>query len=631
MAIASTWSIRTRILLLAVLPACLMFVSLLSYHVFVRLQDSQKEQDRSGEIMATQLAAATDFAIISGSFESLEPQIASILAQPGIVSVSVLDNLMQPLYTKSNKIHPIPTQTYYTAVVYQQRLNLDERDLLVDDKQSLAPLTVLGVVKIGFSAQYILQKEKAIIINSIVLATIVLLLVIGFSLGLAFNFESPLRNIIALVGALKNRQFEQRIHLKQDGEIGALAYHLNLLAAMLEENRDLQLKNTDALIMARQRADKANQAKSEFLAMMSHELRTPLNAISGGLQLLNDEKLPPSSREFVEMATVASADLRRLVDDVLDFSKIEEGRLALSVRSFLPKELLQQVADLFRLEAMSKQLELGCEIEGQTDIWLNGDDMRIRQILAKLVDNAIKFTKQGRIGIKAKINRYNEHQAQLYCEIFDTGIGIDKNALAHIFQPFTQVDRSHTRTVGGAGLGLAIASRLSRLMQAELRIESEILVGTCVSFEVVLPICVECSASASATQMPVTLVRKKANFHAHVLVVDDNPANRKVAEAMLKAAGCTVVSANNGQEALNELQAGGIQMVLMDCQMPVMDGYEATRLWREQETQKRIPIVALTANAGADNEVNCISAGMDAVLNKPFRKQQLEMILGAWL
>ena len=629
MAITSKWSLRTRILLLTSLPAFLMFVIMLAYHVFERLQDAQAEQDRSGKIMATQLAAATDFSIMSGSFDSLVPQIDTILAQPGILSVKILDPTSQVLFAKNTPSKELKEQTYYRELVYQQSIDLDQNDWLVAERQPNSQDNVLGSVEIGFSADYILQQEKAIIIKSIALATVVLLLVGGIGLWLAFALEKPLRAIIGLVGALKNRQFEQRVYVKQDGELGALAYHLNLLAAMLEEHRTLQIKNTDELSMARQRADKANQAKSEFLAMMSHELRTPLNAISGGLQLLNGEPLPPSSKEFVEMATIATGDLRRLVDDVLDFSKVEEGRLALNIRPFLPKVLLQHLSDLFRIDANHKELELVFDLEGQTDIWLKGDDMRIRQILSKLLDNAIKFTKRGRVGIKAKISRYNDTQAQLYCEVFDTGIGINANALAHIFQPFTQVDRSHTRSFGGAGLGLAIASRLSRLMHAELRVESELLVGTSFSFEVVLPICNECGETQE--NKAVAFNGKKSVFNAHVLVVDDNPANRKVAEAMLKAAGCTVVSANNGQEALNELYAGGIQLVLMDCQMPIMDGYEATRVWREQETERRIPIVALTANASADNEVNCITAGMDAVLNKPFRRQQLEMILSAWL
>lgn len=627
MAVAFQWNLRARILLLALLPSFIMFLCLLAYHVFERLAEAEQEQARSGQIMATQLAAATDFAIISGTFESVTPQIDAVLSQPNVASVSILDVKKRLLFAKQN-----PTsveQVHYWVEVRQQTVTLDEKDWLVHETVKTTEQPILGYVDIGLNSEYVLQKEKQIIVKSVGLAFAVLLLVVAVGLSMAHSLELPLRAIIGLVGALKNRQFNERVHIKQNGELGALAYHLNLLAAMLEEHRTLQIKNTEELIAARSRADKANQAKSEFLAMMSHELRTPLNAISGGLQLLNTISLSEQAKEYVDLATVATTDLRRLVDDVLDFSKMEEGRLVLSVQPFSPKESIYHLVEFARLEAEYKGLELIFEFEGREDLWLKGDAMRIRQILVKLLDNAIKFTEKGRVGIKAKVSPYNQVQAQLLCEVFDTGIGINPQVLAHIFQPFTQADRSHTRRFGGAGLGLAIASRLSRLMHADLRVESELLVGTCFCFEVVLPICEECGQLKELLPVPVT--GKKLAFSAHVLVVDDNPANRKVAEAMLKSAGCTVSSANNGQEALSHLVAGGIDLVLMDCQMPIMDGYEATRLWREQEMQKRIPIIALTANASSDNEVNCISAGMDAMLSKPFRKQQLEMLLSAWL
>lgn len=627
MAVAFQWNLRARILLLALLPSFIMFLCLLAYHVFERLAEAEQEQARSGQIMATQLAAATDFAIISGTFESVTPQIDAVLSQPNVASVSILDVKKRLLFAKQNPSSV--EQVHYWVEVRQQSVTLDEKDWLVHQTVKTTEQPILGYVDIGLNSEYVLQKEKQIIAKSVGLAFAVLLLVVAVGLSMAHSLELPLRAIIGLVGALKNRQFNERVHIKQNGELGALAYHLNLLAAMLEEHRTLQIKNTEELIAARSRADKANQAKSEFLAMMSHELRTPLNAISGGLQLLNTISLSEQAKEYIDLATVATTDLRRLVDDVLDFSKMEEGRLVLSVQPFSPKESIHHLVEFARLEAEHKGLELVFEFEGREDLWLKGDAMRIRQILVKLLDNAIKFTEKGRVGIKAKVSPYNQVQAQLLCEVFDTGIGINQQVLAHIFQPFTQADRSHTRRFGGAGLGLAIASRLSRLMHADLRVESELLVGTCFCFEVVLPICEECGQLTGL--LPVAVTGKKLAFSAHVLVVDDNPANRKVAEAMLKAAGCTVSSANNGQEALSHLVAGGIDLVLMDCQMPIMDGYEATQLWREQEMQKRIPIIALTANASSDNEVSCISAGMDAMLSKPFRKQQLEMLLSAWL
>lgn len=627
MALMSSWSLRLRTLLVALVPAFLMFGMMLAYHVSVRLQDSGLEQARSGTMMATQLAASADFAVISGNLDTLMPQIDTILAQPGVASVRILDAEKHELLTRKNpKWATDPDWHRYTALIRQQTIAL-ENDWLVDNTSTKHEPTNLGYVEIGVSSNHITQHGYHIIFTSLLLGAVVLLLVAGLGYWMAVSLERPLRAIIGLVGSLKSRQFDARVRIKQDGELGALAYHLNLLAAMLEESRALQISYTEELIAARSRADKASRAKSEFLAMMSHELRTPLNAISGGLQLLNSAHLMGETKEYVNLATWAANDLRRLVDDVLDFSRMEEGRLALQLRPFLPKVLFQHVLEMYKAEAESKKLAITLIVEGQTELWLKGDEVRIRQILSKLLDNALKFTEKGRIGIRARISSYNDVQSQLMFEVFDTGIGISPSAVSHIFEPFMQVDRSHSRRYGGAGLGLAIASRLSRLMHADLRVESEPLVGTCFCFEVVLPICEECSSS----QEPTLSLANKTLFNAHVLVVDDNPANRKVAEAMLKSAGCTVTSANNGQEGLDILVAGGIDLVLMDCQMPVMDGYEATQAWRDQEHDKRIPIIALTANASSDNETACLSAGMDAMLCKPFRKQQLELLLSAWL
>ncbi len=627
MAIMSSWSLRLRTLLVALVPACLMFVMMLAYHVSVRLQDSGLEQARSGTMMATQLAASADFAVISGNLDSLMPQIDTILAQPGVASVRILDLDQYELLAKQNPKWAKDADWHrYLAVIRQQTIAL-ENDWLVDNTPTKLEPANLGYVEIGISSNHITQHGYHIILTSLLLGALVLILVAGLGYWMAVGLERPLRAIIGLVGSLKSRQFDARVRIKQDGELGALAYHLNLLAAMLEESRALQISYTEELIAARGRADKASRAKSEFLAMMSHELRTPLNAISGGLQLLNSAQLLDEAKEYVNLATWAANDLRRLVDDVLDFSRMEEGRLALQLRPFLPKVLFQHVLEMYKAEAESKKLAITLIVEGQTELWLKGDEVRIRQILSKLLDNALKFTEKGRIGIRARMSSYNDLQSQLMFEVFDTGIGISPDAVSHIFEPFMQVDRSHSRRYGGAGLGLAIASRLSRLMHADLRVESEPLVGTCFCFEVVLAICEECST----IQEPILSLANKALFNAHVLVVDDNPSNRKVAEAMLKSAGCTVSSANNGQEGLNILIAGGIDLVLMDCQMPVMDGYEATQAWRDQEHDKRIPIIALTANASSDNETACLSAGMDAMLSKPFRKQQLEMLLSAWL
>lgn len=627
MALMSRWSLRMRTVVLAMVPALLMLMVVLGYHVYARLQDSQHELEQSGALMASQLAASADYAVISGNLDSLEGQIQSLLKQPGVVSVRILDGDRRPLLSRQRQSAGSASDWHlYRADIRQQSLVLDNRDWLAPPEGAAEAMT-LGHVEVGVSSRYMDDKDSAILWNSIWLGLIALVLTAMLGIYMAQDLERPLRSIIGMVGALKNRQFESRVSISQEGELGVLAYHLNLLAAMLEEHRSLQMKYTDELITSRGRADKANQAKSEFLAMMSHELRTPLNAVLGSLQLLNSGNLGTEEQEYAQLAATAGTDLRRLLDDVLDFSRLDEGRLVLQMRPFNPEALIGALRAACLPEAHAKGLDMEVTLEGAAPLWLKGDEVRISQILRKLLDNAIKFTEKGRVGLRMRISQLNEAQALMTCEVYDSGIGISQNSLAHIFEPFMQLDRSHSRRFGGAGLGLTIANRLTRLMQGDLRVESEPLVGTCFCFEVALPVCQDAPAR---TDVPEAVSRKSA-FDARVLVVDDNPANRKVAEAMLKAAGCHVITANNGREALDSLQGGDVDLVLMDCQMPVMDGYEATRSWRNQERNRRIPIIALTANASPDNETACLDSGMDAVLGKPFRRQQLEMLLGAWL
>ncbi|HEX5278234.1 MAG TPA: response regulator [Fluviicoccus sp.] len=627
MALMSRWNLRRRTLLLALAPAILMLCVLLGYHVYARLNDSRHELEQSGILMASQLAASADYAVISGNLSSLEGQIQGLLGQPGVVSVRILDMDDRILLSRQKPDAGVASDWHrYQASIRQQSIALDSEDLMVSG-QDVSPDPVVGKVEIGISGRFMLDKVQDILLNSLLLGLLALAPIMALGVLMARDLEAPLRSIIGMVGALKNRHFEARVTISQEGELGVLAYHLNLLASMLEEHRSLQMKYTEELIESRTRADKASQAKGEFLAMMSHELRTPLNAILGSLQLLNSGALEGEPKEYGLLASQAANDLRRLVDDVLDFSRLDEGRLMLQLRDFSPAVLVESLRAACMPEAHAKGLEMAVSLEGQTQLWLRGDEVRISQILRKLLDNAIKFTDKGRVGLRVRVNPFNETQAHLLCEVFDTGIGISQATLPHVFEPFMQVDRSHSRRYGGAGLGLTIASRLTRLMQGDLRVESEPLVGTCFCFEVALPVCHEHAADRAVTEVPP----RKSAFDARVLVVDDNPANRKVAEAMLKAAGCTVMTANNGKEALDNLQAGEIDLVLMDCQMPVMDGYEATRLWRNQERDRRLPIIALTANASPDNETACLEAGMDAVLGKPFRRQQLEMLLGAWL
>jgi len=530
MALMSRWSLRRRTVLLALAPALLMLLVLLGYHVYSRLSDSRHEQEQSGALMASQLAASADYAVISGNTDSLEGQVQALLLQPGVAAVRVFDaDNRMVLNRQRDKAGKAADWSLFASPIRQQSLSLDSQDWLVAD-QAAAPEQVLGRVEVAISNDFMLAKVQHILVTSLLLGVLALAPILGLGLLMARELETPLRSIIGMVGALKNRHFEERVSIPQEGELGVLAYHLNLLAAMLEEHRSLQMKYTEELINARTRADKANQAKGEFLAMMSHELRTPLNAILGSLQLLGGGTLGKEADEYASLAVQAANDLRRLVDDVLDFSRLDEGRLSLHLREFSPAALIDELTQACMPEAHAKGLEMVVEREGPMNLWLKGDVVRISQVLRKLLDNSIKFTEKGRVGLRVRVSPLSDSQTHLLCEVFDTGIGISQNTLPHIFEPFMQVDSSHSRRYGGAGLGLTIACRLTRLMQGDLRVESEPLVGSCFCFEVALPIAQHHDERRPAPDA----MTKKSAFDARVLVVDDHKLNRMVASEMLK-------------------------------------------------------------------------------------------------
>lgn len=618
MALMENWSLRRRTLFLGVAPAFLMLVLLLGYLLSARLDDAQRELAASGGLMSQQLAASADYAIISGNVSSLSGQVDALLRQPGVVEVRLLgaDGTLL-LEAHASQYLPGMALRRFGSPVSTASLGTAAEDWL-------APATVtptpLGRVEIGISDDLALVREHEILRNGLLLGALALMISGLLALYVEGRLRRPLEAVAGFVERLGRREFEDRVEVHTGGEIGQLGQRLNELAAALADARDAQAHYTRELLEARVRADEASQAKSQFLAMMSHELRTPLNGVAGMLQLLEATRLDAEQADYVQHAHQAGADLLRLVDDILDFSRLEQGRLILQPAAFDPVELLSRLVARSEPEAQQRHLALVLEVEGLPEgCRLVGDVLRLRQVLGQLVENALKFTSAGSVTIRAVFAARPGRQFLFTCEICDTGIGVPQELQARIFEPFMQADSQASRRFDGAGLGLAIAARLTAKMDGRLRVESEPGVGSCFIFELLLP----CVDDAPVDAGPWQGVR--------VLVVEDNPANQQVAEGMLRHLGCEVVLAADGEEALGRLAEGGLDLVLMDCQLPVLDGFEATRRWRARETGARLPVIALTAHQAEDVREACQEAGMDAVLTKPFRRQALTDLLGEWL
>lgn len=394
-------------------------------------------------------------------------------------------------------------------------------------------------------------------------------------------------------------------------------------AALLKSEIKRQTKDIEK---ARQTAEDANESKSEFLANMSHEIRTPMNGVTGMLQILSDTRLSQEQQGYVESASQSAGALLTLINDILDFSKIEAGKLDIEIIDFNLKTMMDAVIDMLAPKAFEKGLELFYLIGKDISKRLSGDPTRIRQILINLIGNAIKFTRKGNVFVNIQIKKETKKTCLLLFEVKDTGIGIPADETDKLFQLFTQVDASTTRKFGGTGLGLAISKQLTELMGGEIGVTSELNEGSVFWFTIKLKKLKMLSPEAEIERKN-TAEEKNVSISTrlNILLAEDNIVNQKVVSIMLGKMGHTITVAGDGLQALELFEKENFDLILMDIQMPVMDGEEATVKIRtiEEETKTHTPIIALTANVMKGDKEQYLKCGMDQYVSKPIRKNDL--------
>jgi signal transduction histidine kinase/DNA-binding response OmpR family regulator len=788
-------------------------VSLSLYLMIKQLDNVRENLLEHGAEMAAMAAGVSEYGVYTENTESLGKVINTLIHDEDVAYMAIVDKNFKMLIKEGNALnfevpntnslsniredqtvyinerqHPQDKQRYIDIVIPISTIIYDgDADISMNEDEATEK-EIIGYMQLGLSQHRMQATIVDYIISSSAVSLVLIIIGVVLTLLVTRRITSPLGQLVSATHKVSQGQFKQHLDINSKDEIKDLALGFNVMTEHLCKYQDdletakRTLENkveerTAELLIAKEAAEEGSRAKSEFLATMSHEIRTPLNGVLGMAELLSVTSLDDKQARFVEVITDSGSHLLETISDILDFSKIEAGKMELSIVDFKPRRIVEEVASLFSGTAYNKGVEMVSNVPPEVSMMVEGDPVRIRQVLTNLVSNAVKFAEQGEVIISISILDRADNKVKLHYEVKDTGIGISENKLDHIFNSFAQADSSTTRKYGGTGLGLAITRQLVDMMGGEIGVESAEGEGTTFWFDLTLQVkavanedlmvlparlkdlkvlvvddvpvnheilghqlsswgmksdCVENGATAlrmlhdaskAGTPYDIAIldyhmpemdglqlanaikadtaiadvrlamlssvvgveevkssksagivcyltkpVRQSELFNSltkiisdteelvstddehetsspdtqeagqlagKVLLVEDTLINQEVARSMLEWVGVEYAIANNGREGVDAYLRDNFDVILMDCQMPEMDGYEATGTIRAHEReidqQGAVPIVALTANAVEGDREKCLASGMTDYLSKPFKSQELKQILAKYL
>ncbi|MFT6909151.1 MAG: signal transduction histidine kinase/CheY-like chemotaxis protein [Oleiphilaceae bacterium] len=522
---------------------------------------------------------------------------------------------------------------FFVAYIHMLFPRLYSKSLLSSYVVICILLSITAVVfPVNIFTQFIPAFRILTVIFGIYSICILILAVLKKTQGSVTFLAGSIFLLLALISEIAYQQGLIDYYFFFSSDVGYIVFICSQSLLLMMRYTDA-FNETERLLASVNRAESATQAKSKFLAKMSHEIRTPMNGILGVVQLLGKTRLTQLQKNYLKIIDDSGALLLNIINDILDLSKIEAGKMTLEEISFNLEDLTQGVLSLYRAQANQKSVILSLEYDANLNRFFIGDSIRLNQVLLNLINNAIKFTEQGTVTIQINSTTSTPTEVGLEIKVKDSGIGIEPDVLETLFDSFKQADESTTRKFGGTGLGLAISKQIIELMNGSISAQSKPQIGS--TFTVSLNLKRDESNHKKELIVYDNEDREattEVKLIGHILIVDDSDINRIIAQHMLEGFGLTVSNAENGQDALHQLQKNTFDLILMDCEMPIMDGYEATIAIRTIQSHKmRTPIVALTADAFEENRKKCEEAGMDDFLSKPIMEELLFKILKKWM